>query len=181
MAPTIKTRHGTPGFICGGALDFGFAALYLPIRNDDLGCGSLAGCCYPGKDVSRRESLSLLFAVVLTPALLSSCGGGQSGPPALPQSVSPGWTRAAITSAAARGTAVCWETTYSGTGTALVSVCRYGNEGGAFDAVQRTPAAAQVVKFQEGRNLVLITWKDAPKANLTALIRAIQKSLDSKE
>lgn len=63
----------------------------------------------------------------------------------------------------------------------MVSVCRYTNTGGSFDAVQRTAAAAQVVKFQEGRYLVLITWKDTPKADLTALIRAIQKSLDSKE
>ena len=127
------------------------------------------------KYVSRRESLSLLFAAVLT-----ACGGGQSGPPELPESASQGWKRGPVTAAADRGTAKCWETLYSGTGTAQVSVCRYANTGGSFDAVQRTPAAAQVVKFQEDRFLVLITWKNTPKANLTALIRAIQKSLDSK-
>ena len=133
------------------------------------------GCWYSRKDVSRRESLSLLFAAVLT-----ACAVGQSGPPDLPETASPGWKRGVIAASADRGTAKCWETLYTSTGTSQVSICRYVNTAGAFDAVQRTPAAAQVVKFQEARYLVLITWKDTPKANLTALIRAIQKSLDSK-
>ena len=29
---TRNTMHGSPAFICGGASDFGFAGLYLPIR-----------------------------------------------------------------------------------------------------------------------------------------------------
>ncbi len=59
-------------------------------------------------------------------------------------------------------------------------MCGYKASGSAFDAVQRTPAAAQAVKFQEGNYLVLVKWNAVPKANLTALIRAIQKTLSPK-
>ena len=38
-------------------------------------------------------------------------------------------------------------------------------------------AEAQAVKFQEGSYLVLVKWNDVPKANLTALVRTIQKSV----
>jgi hypothetical protein len=31
MPPIRNTRHGTPGFICGGAFVFGLNALYLLI------------------------------------------------------------------------------------------------------------------------------------------------------
>ena len=48
---------------------------------------------------------------------------------------------------------------------------------GAFDAVQRARAEAQTVKFQVGVNEVLVHWNNAPKTNLEALIRTIQKAL----
>jgi hypothetical protein len=46
--------------------------------------------------------------------------------------------------------------------------------------MQRARAEAQTVKFQEGNYLVLVNWNDAPKANLTALVRAVQKALPAK-
>ena len=130
--------------------------------------------CYPRKDVTQRVTFSLLFAILLT-----ACGSSQDAAPDLPESVSPGWKRTALSTAPASGTTRCWKTQYAGPGTADISVCRYQN-GGAFDAVQRTPAAGQTVKFQEGEYLVLIKWNGAPKASLVALIRAVQKSLNSK-
>ena len=129
---------------------------------------------YSRRDVTQRVTFSLLFAVLLT-----ACGSIHDAVPDLPESVSPGWKRTALSTAPSSGTTKCWKTQYAGPGTADVSICRY-ETGGAFDAVQRTPAAAQTVKFQEGNYLVLIKWTDAPKASLVALIRAVQKSLNSK-
>ncbi len=74
----------------------------------------------------------------------------------------------------------CWKARYTGQGTADVSLCGYQLEGGAFDAVQRARAQAQTVKFQEGRFLVLVKWDAVPKASLTALIRAVQKTMNPK-
>ena len=129
--------------------------------------------------MTQRVTLSLLFA-----ALLTACGVASQSAPDLPESVSPGWKRNAITAAAdVPGSAAntkCWTTQYTGPGTADVSVCRYKMEASAFDAVQRTPIAAQTVKFQENNFLVVLRWNGAPKASLTALIRALQKSLNSK-
>lgn len=58
-----------------------------------------------------------------------------------------------------------------------VWICRYRESGSAFDAVQRTVAQAQTVKFQEGQYFVLLRWNSTDKASLTALIRAIEKAL----
>jgi hypothetical protein len=43
--------------------------------------------------------------------------------------------------------------------------------------VQRARAEAQTVKFQVGSWLVLVKWNNAPKASVTALVRAIQGAL----
>lgn len=59
-------------------------------------------------------------------------------------------------------------------------MCWYKVSGSAFDAVQRARTEAQTVKFQEGNYLVLVKWNGVPKANLTALVRAIQKSVQGK-
>lgn len=129
--------------------------------------------------VGRRELFSLLLASVL----LTACGTGEPPVPELPQSVSPGWTRTSFRASAfpagipATGTAHCWHADYSGQGTAEVWVCWYKVSGSAFDALQRGRAEAQAVKFQEGNYLVLVKWNAVPKANLTALVRAIQKAL----
>lgn len=117
---------------------------------------------------------------------LCACAGGQRAKPELPGSVSPGWKLTSMTSSAAppevsaAGSPDCWLANYAGTGVAQVWVCRYSAEAGAFDAVQRARAEAQTVKFQEGANLVLVKWNNAPKADLAALIRALQKTLNPK-
>lgn len=106
--------------------------------------------------------------------------------PELPESVSPGWKLATYAGSPvppgvpAVNPPQCWKAQYDGVGTAEIWVCGYRESGSAFDAVQRTPAAAQAVKFQEGNYLVLVKWNGVPKADLTALIRAIQKTLSPK-
>jgi hypothetical protein len=66
---------------------------------------------------------------------------------------------------------------YSGPGSAQIWVCGYASETSAFDAQQRTAAEAQTVKFQEGKRLVIVQWKDTKRTDLEALIRTIQKRL----
>jgi hypothetical protein len=147
---TRKTIHGTPAFICGAAVDFGLAALYLPMN---------------------RSQTSLLFVSLL----LAACAAVPPRQPDIPDSVSPGWKLSSLTKSA--GTPDCWNADYAGTGNAEVNICWYQAPGSAFDAVQRTPAEAQAVKFQVDHYFVLVKWNNVPKANLTALIRAIQKAL----
>jgi hypothetical protein len=60
---------------------------------------------------------------------------------------------------------------------AEVWACGYVGTGGAFDAAQRTRAAADSVKFQEGKYLILIHWSGGSKDEVTALVRALQKKL----
>jgi hypothetical protein len=153
--------HGTPAFICGVLVDFALAALYLPIR--------CYRSCYLTEVIWRRQT-SLLFASIL----LGACAA-QPPAPELPDSVSPGWKLTALTKSP--GTPDCWKALYAGSGDAEVNVCWYQATGSAFDAVQRTRAEAQAVKFQEQHYFVLVKWNNVPKANLTALIRAIQKYL----
>jgi len=66
---------------------------------------------------------------------------------------------------------------YSGPGSAQIWVCGYASETSAFDAQQRTATEAQTVKFQEGKRLVIVQWKDTKRTDLEALIRTIQKRL----
>lgn len=143
--------HGTPAFICGGAVDFGFTALYLPMN--------------------RKCQTSLLSVSIL----LCACASGPPSKPDIPDSVSPGWKLSSLTKSA--GTPDCWKADYTGAGSAEVRICWYQAPGSAFDAVQRTSAEAQAVKFQKDHYFVLVKWNNVPKANLTALIRAIQKAL----
>jgi len=124
-----------------------------------------------------------LLVVLLT---LGACGEGAGGRPELPESVSPGWKLTSLQATAvpaevpAGGTPECWLATYAGTGAAQLWLCRYNAETGAFDAAQRARSEAQTVKFQEGAYLVLVKWNDTPKTDLTALIRAVQKTLGKK-
>jgi hypothetical protein len=130
--------------------------------------------------IRRRETLSLLFSSVL----LAGCGSETAAKPDLPASVSPGWRQDSFAPAAKPadipGSPECWKANYSGQGTAEVLVCGYKEAGGAFDAAQRARAEAQEVKFQSGRYFVLVKWNNAPKVGITALVRAIQKSLNPK-
>lgn len=129
-------------------------------------------------------TFSLLFASLL----LAGCGGGASNAkPELPASVAPGWQLASLADTPVppeipkAGTPpACWKADYAGQGTAQIFVCRYAAEAGAFDAAQRVPAEAQAVKFQSGEWFVLVKWNGTAKADLTALIRAIQKALAKK-
>jgi hypothetical protein len=127
-----------------------------------------------------------LVALVALSVALWACAEGQHARPELPQSVSPGWKLTSLNPSAAPaevpagGSPECWQAIYSGTGAAQIWLCRYSSETGAFDAAQRANAAAQTVKFQEGEYLVLAKWNNAPKADLTALIRAVQKTLNKK-
>ncbi len=136
--------------------------------------------------IGRQELFSLLSVSIL----LAGCGTTQAPAPDLPQSVSPGWTRTTLVRAAApsaipaAGEPQCWRADYKGQADAQsgaqVWVCWYKVSGSAFDAMQRARAEAQTVKFQEGSYLVMVKWNDTPKANLTALVRAMQKAVQAK-
>jgi hypothetical protein len=130
-------------------------------------------------DVIGRRQTSLLFGSLL----LGACAGGAPPRPDLPESISPGWKLASINKSAPPsevppdGAPECWRADYAGPGTAEAWVCGYKVRGNAFDAVQRTRAEAQTVKFEEGPYLVLVKWNNVPRADLTVLVRAIQKAL----
>ena len=124
-------------------------------------------------------TFSLLFAALLLAGLSESCGAGLPPKPDLPASVSPGWRLDSFASVAKPadlpGSPECWKANYSGQGTAEVLVCGYS--GGGFDAAQRARAEGQAVKFDQGKYFVLVRWNNSPKTTVTALVRAIQKSL----
>ena len=119
------------------------------------------------------------------PILLAACGTAQAPAPDLPQSISPGWSRTSFARASApksiprAGEPQCWKADYAGQGAAEVWACWYKAGADAFEGVQRARAEAQTVKFQEGNYLVLVKWNGTPKANLTALVRTIQKALQT--
>ena len=135
--------------------------------------------CYSAEVVSKRTLSSLLLAVIAT----VSCGGGSTARPDLPNSVAPGWNLTSLNKATppselpASGSPTCWKADYSGPGSAQIWVCGYASETSAFDAQQRISARARTVKFQEGKRLVIVQWKDTKKTDLEALIRMIQKRL----
>jgi hypothetical protein len=56
-------------------------------------------------------------------------------------------------------------------------VCGYRAESSAFDAMQRAKSAPDVVRFQEGKYLVVVHWSGGSREENTALVRAIQKAL----
>ena len=171
--------HGRPAFTFGvsASSDFCRAGLNLGIRCQD---------CYLTEVIGRRDTFSLLSVSIV----LAACGAVQAPEPELPQSVSPGWTRVALRRAGTpagiptAGAPQCWKADYSGQAApqsrAEVWTCWYKASGSAFDAMQRARAEAQTVKFQQGNYLVLVNWNDSPKANLTALVRAVQKALPAK-
>ena len=137
-----------------------------------------------GSGRNVRVFLSLLLGAALS--VLSGCGESSlPGKPELPQSVSPGWSRTSFEHVPApaglpAGTKTdCWKAAYSGKGAAEVWTCGFSSNGGAFDAVQRTRAEADTVKFQQGKYLMIVKWTGGSKEEVTALVRAVQKSLAS--
>lgn len=114
---------------------------------------------------------------------LTACASGPPSKPDIPASVSPGWKLASLDKSSlpagipSNGAPACWKANYAGQGSADVWVCWYKVSANALDAVQRAGAEAQTVKFQEGRYLVLVKWNNVSKADLEALIRALQKAL----
>jgi hypothetical protein len=130
-----------------------------------------------------RVKLSLLLAVWLCGA----CGEGSlPGKPELPASVSPGWTLKSYNPAAPPpglpdGPAPqCWKADYAGPGKVEAWVCGYRASGSAFNAEQRARAEADTVKFQEGNYLIVVNWHGGSRAEVTALIRGLQKTLQVK-
>ena len=119
-----------------------------------------------------RRQTSLLFAVLT----LSACTGGPPPKPDIPDSISPGWKLASLVPAEP----ACWTAQYTGPGSADVRICWYKATASALEAVQRTRAEAQTVKFQEEHYFVLVKWNGVSQTDLTALIRAVQKSLAKK-
>jgi hypothetical protein len=130
----------------------------------------------------RRET-SLLFAALI----FVGCASGPPPKPDIPDSISPGWKLLSLDKSAlpagvpAGGSPECWKADYASQGFPVNSaeawICWYKASGSAFDAAQRTSAEAQTVKFQEEHYFVLVKWNNAPRASLTALVRALQKAL----
>jgi hypothetical protein len=77
------------------------------------------------------------------------------------------------------GSPQCWKASYASGGSADAWVCWYKVSGNAFDAAQRVPAEAQTVKFQEGQYFVLVKWNNVSRTDIGALVRALQKALQS--
>jgi hypothetical protein len=118
-----------------------------------------------------RRQTSLLFISLLS----CECASGPPLKPDIPDSVSPGWKLSSL--AKSNDSPNCWKADYEGAGNVEVKICWYKATASAFEAVQRTRTETQTVKFQVERYFVLVKWNNVPKTNLTALIRAIQKSL----
>jgi len=119
--------------------------------------------------------------------MTAACGkNSMPGRPDLPASVSPGWTQKSYAAAdpppgLPPGPAPrCWKADYAGPGAVLVWLCGYRVAGSAFDAAQRARAEANTVRFQEGNYLVTAKWNGGSRAEVTALIRAIQKVLTAR-
>jgi hypothetical protein len=131
--------------------------------------------------VIRRRQTSLLFVSLL----LAACAATPPSKPDIPDSVSPGWKLSSLdkstlpSGVSSDGAPQCWKADYAGSGTAEAWICWYQAKANAFEAVQRARTEAQTIKFQEGPYLVLVKWNNAPKASLTALVRAIQKALQA--
>jgi hypothetical protein len=130
--------------------------------------------------IKSRATFSLLSAALMLAVVVNGCGSGLPPKPDLPASVSPGWKLGAFNPIAKPAelpdAPTCWQGKYSGQGTAEVLICGY-KAGGAFNAAQRARAEGQAVKFDQGPYFVLVRWNNAPKVAVTALVRAIQKSL----
>lgn len=83
--------------------------------------------------------------------------------------------------AGAAGVGVAGGSGMPGAGTAGVWICGFAAESGAFDSAQRFGSGGDRVKFQVGKYLVVVEWSGAGnRAEVTALVRAVQKALEPK-
>ncbi len=133
----------------------------------------------------RRTTILARFALVLGVTLLYGCA--KQAIPELPASVPPLWTRTSFAPGqppkaldTAGNQVSCQDAAYNGPGTAHVSVCLFPPGSGAFEAVQRTRASANTVKFQEGDAFALISWDKATRDEITELVHAVQRALKRK-
>ena len=105
--------------------------------------------------------------------------------PLVPKTVPPGWKLISVVqsgaprSVPAGGSPDCWEASYTGSGSALVWLCRYTDQTGALHASEAANAQAQIVIFQEGQYLVVVEWSAESIADLTALIHAVKENLNT--
>lgn len=114
------------------------------------------------------------------------CAPGDAPKPDLPASVSPGWKLRKMEASGAPDrlptgspAPVCWRADYVSEGEATVWACGYRASGSAFEAVQRMRPAASEVRFQKGRYLIVVQWKNVTQASITVLVGAIQRTLPS--
>src|SRR6185312_11975459 len=133
--------------------------------------------------IRRGRTSSLLFAIALA-GFCAACGPGQAKKPDLPTSVSPGWKQTKMEAGGApvrlpqsSPAPTCWRAEYAGEGPVTVWACGYGTQESALEAAQKMMPAAEEVKFHKGRYLIVVDWKNVSQANITTLIRAIQRSL----
>ena len=165
---TRNTMQGMPAFICGGASDFALTGLYLPIRCQAV----IVRRCFRDEKPSVYYSRGCRLRVVdrmwgRSRISRSRCLRGGSSRRSTGRRRLQEFRRTARRNAGRR----------SIRGKArLVWTCWYRERGNAFEAAQRSRAEAQAVKFQEGSYLVLVRWNNAPKANVSALVRAVEKA-----
>ena len=107
--------------------------------------------------------------------VLAACSGGGNTAPDLPQSVTPAWKQTSLT----QTSGPCWNAAYASGGSAIVNACRYSSDAMALDAAQHAHSEANAVHFQQGRWFVIVRWNNVSQAEITALVRAVQKSLDA--
>lgn len=146
-------------------------------------------------NVNRRKRTSSLLSAtsllgactVLLAACAVSCGPADARKPDLPASVSPGWSLKQMASATpparlpqSATPPVCWKADYAiagDDGSATVWVCGYRVSASAFDAAQRMTPAPDEVRFQKGLYFAVVEWSRVSRANITALVSAIERTL----
>ena len=112
---------------------------------------------------------------------------GGPGTPKLPETATPGWTRKSLTKGESPAglpsgaKAECWKAVYTSQGEADIWACGYASETAAFEAVQKGRAEADTVKFQIQQWFVTVKWRGVTRDQITALVRAVQRSMQPKK
>jgi hypothetical protein len=143
------------------------------------------GIVQDGKEQCILSGLKpiLLFVILLCLALAGCSGDSPPGKPDLPPSVSPGWAMKSYEGSPPPeglpdgAKPVCWKAQYAGSGGASAEVWVCGYAHGAFDAGQRTRAAANTLKFDRGNYLVVVRWNGGTRTDVVALMRGLEGAL----